>query len=156
VSGQLAEAVLADLDGDALDRLAELLAPRLPGIVTAPARFTEPLLTCAEAASRARTHVETIRRAIRSGALRAYHVGREWRIAPADLDAWLNLKQPRERLPRPGVRRPSTRGRPLADALSAIETAPRASYDGRQNTKRPGDADTSPAMAQGSYPHEQD
>jgi excisionase family DNA binding protein len=99
MTGQLVEALLAD--SDALDllaellapRLAELLAPRLARTATAPASFTEPLLTCAEAASRARTHVETIRRAIRSRTLRAYRVGREWRIAPTDLDAWLTPRR---------------------------------------------------------------
>jgi excisionase family DNA binding protein len=129
MSGQLAQAVLADLDSDGLDRLAELLAPRLARIATAPTHSAEPLLTCAETAIWARVHVETIRRAVRSGALHAYRVGREWRIASADLEAWLNREKPREHSARPRTRRRSTRPRPMADALAAMDTRPREPYD---------------------------
>jgi len=61
-----------------LDRLAELLADRVAVRVGAgspaehrAAPLADVMLTCSQAAQRAGTHVETIRRAIRSGALSA-------------------------------------------------------------------------------------
>jgi excisionase family DNA binding protein len=113
---------LADLDSDALDRLAELLAPRLERIATAPASSAGQLLTCGETATRAGTCVDTIRRAIRSGALGAYRVGREWRIAPADLEAWLIRGKARTQPSSPPrAQRPGAALRPLADALAALD-----------------------------------
>jgi len=119
----LARALLDALDDDDLVELAERLAPLLPPrrAPAKPLETQEAMLTCAQAAQQAGTHVETIRRAVRSGALRAGMAGRSPRIAPADLDAWLrgsgrNGQTPRSRAPQPTGKR-----RPLADALRSME-----------------------------------
>lgn len=113
----------ADLDD--LAELAKLLSPLLPE----PDRrevSAAVMLTCSQAAQRARTHVETIRRAVRSGALPAGRVGRSLRIAPSHLDAWLSGDR-RASAPRPpGGRRPRASRprparRPLADAFAGTE-----------------------------------
>jgi len=114
----IARALIDDLDDDTLDHLAELLAPRiLARFEPAPVEPAD-LLTCAEAAAQAHVHVETIRRAARSGALPAARAGRTVRIAPADLSAWLQDAQTPVSVSRPRARR-SKGGRTLADALAA-------------------------------------
>jgi excisionase family DNA binding protein len=103
---------LTDAELEALaDRLAPLIAERLaspPG-----------LLTPHEAARRAGVHVETIRRAVRTGALPASRAGRAVRIDADDLDRW--LRQEHGARAHAGRRRPRPRAagrRPLADALA--------------------------------------
>ena len=114
----LVDALLAEFDEDALAELARRLAPYLPAAVEAPA---DDLLTTSEAARRASVHIETVRRAIRAGHLAvAGQVGRNARLAPADVDAWVAAGRvsatPRPRASRPrGTRR---RG-PLEDAIAA-------------------------------------
>lgn len=136
MSGHLARALLDDLDadGEALDRLAELLAPHMAAHTATPqAAPSERLLTCAEAAQRTGVHIETIRRAVRSGALRAGRAGRSPRIAPADLDAWLaGADRAAGRTPQPRARRPRTTRKPLATALEALERRDRAQPDTRR------------------------
>jgi len=112
-------------DPDDLAELAKLLSPLLPE----PERWevsAAVMLTCSQAAQRAGTHPETIRRAIRSGALSAGRVGRSLRIAPSHLDAWLSgdrrrtsVRQPADRRPR--ADRPRAAGRPLAEAFASME-----------------------------------
>jgi excisionase family DNA binding protein len=124
VTSQLVDAVLADLDADALDRLAELLAPRLQARLAAPT--PDVLLTCAQAAARAGVHVESIRRAVRSGVLQAGSVGRSPRISTADLDGW--VATPRRRgSSRRRARTSTVARRPLAEALASVGNA-----DGRE------------------------
>ena len=80
-----------------------------------------PLITVAEAANRAGVHRETVRRGCRTDAIKAIKLGRNWRIAPADLDTWLGLSADHGRpQPRHVQHRTSrSRGRrPLADAFS--------------------------------------
>jgi excisionase family DNA binding protein len=103
----------------------DALAGRLRAYLREPAddcSTPEPLLTVHEAAQRARAHPETIRRAIRSGALHAVRAGRSLRIAPGDLDAWLQRSAARTR-PAPPRRTPASgmRRQPLAGALAALE-----------------------------------
>jgi hypothetical protein len=126
MSGDLAHAVLADLDTDALASLADLLAPHLlERIEPAPRELTQ-LLTCAQAASRADTHVETVRRAARSGALEAAGwVGRSPRITPMALTAWLACErrakaQPDLRRPRPDATTHNATRRPMTSALARL------------------------------------
>jgi excisionase family DNA binding protein len=122
----IARALVAELDDDALDRLAEMLAPRILARLDAlqfpahgfPASAApEALLTCGQAAERAGVHVETIRRAARSGALPAARAGRVVRISPADLSAWLEDARKPVAVGSSRRRRPRT-GRTLADALA--------------------------------------
>lgn len=108
-----------DLD---LDALADLVAPLVAARLAAGA--PAELLTPAEAARRAGVHAETIRRAIRSGALSASRVGRSLRVSPEDLDAWLRPEPASRSVRRARRRRASYR--PLAASLSATlpDTAP--------------------------------
>jgi excisionase family DNA binding protein len=78
------------LDARALDelgRLAERVAERL---LERRAAGAEPLLSTCEAARAAGVHPETVRRAIKAGALRtAGYVGNRPRMRRADVDAWV-------------------------------------------------------------------
>ena len=120
---ELGRALLDALDEDDLAELAERLAPLVtPRLAPAkPVEAAEVMLTCSEAALRTGTHVETIRRAVRSGALRAGTAGRSARIAPADLGAWLRGSAPDGRTSRPRAPQPTGKRRPLADALRSVE-----------------------------------
>jgi excisionase family DNA binding protein len=125
---ELGHALLGALDRDDLVALAGLLAPFLRGAEPCAA---ESMLTCSQAAQRAVVHAETIRRAVRSGALPASKVGRSLRIAPTDFDAWLSrpdapTTQPPGRRPQTGRRR-TARGRPLANALANMNDRPTGS-----------------------------
>lgn len=121
-------------DPDDLAELAKLLSPLLlePEREEVSAAGGEVMLSCSQAAQRAGTHVETIRRAVRSGALPAGRVGRSLRIAPSHLDAWLSVdgrcasaRRPPARRPRASRPRPARR--PLADAFAMEENAPSGS-----------------------------
>ena len=110
------------LDNENIDTGPVGLSPsELRGLADAlrPYLQTEPaaLLTPREAAQRAGVHVETVRRAVRSGALPASHAGRVVRIEPGDLDAWLGGTQQPYRA-RTRRRRSSAPRGPLADALT--------------------------------------
>ena len=88
---ELGHALLDSLDEDDLAELAYRLAPFLPLRLGRPETLPEEaMLTCGQAAQRAGTHVETIRRAVRSGALHAGRAGRSPRIAPGDLNSWMH------------------------------------------------------------------
>ena len=88
------------LDAQALDQLAPATLDRLADIVAG--RLAErrreaeaPLLTVAEAAGVAGVHPETVRRAIRSGALRAAgYAGRRPRLRRHDVEQWLTEPAP--------------------------------------------------------------
>jgi excisionase family DNA binding protein len=155
VTDRLLAALLDTLDDSALDRLAALLAPRIWALAPddAPGDGTARLLTCSQAAQHAGTHIETIRRAVRSGALPAGRVGRSPRIDPADLDAWLRGGM-RTGSTRPTVtatraRRPSARRRPLGDALAAMEPGGRGGVRSAATRKRPGGAPNTPGHGPG-------
>jgi len=119
MSGQLASALLDSLDDAALDRLAELLAPRIEArLDSPPAAAPDTPLSCGEAAELAGVHVETIRRAARSGKLPCVRAGTAVRIDPAGLDAWLTTGRRPAATPRARPRHRRT-GTPLKDALNA-------------------------------------
>ena len=106
------------LGDDDLRILAEHLAPLIAErIGPAPPGDAPALLTPQAAAARAGVHVETIRRAYRSGALPCARAGNAVRIDAADLDAW--LAAPRN------VRAPHPRrnGSPMRDAMAAVRSA---------------------------------
>lgn len=119
----LGRSLLDALGPDDLDALAERLAPRLRAMMgdAEPERVSRPL-SPHEAAERARTHPETIRRAVRSGALPASRAGRSIRVDPADLDTWLN-RPPSQRAEPVARRAPARRShrRPLGDALAQLD-----------------------------------
>ena len=78
---------LDELGPQTIDRLAELVAERL---IEQRAAGAEPFLSTAEAARVAGVHPETVRRAIKAGALStAGHVGNRPRMRRADVDAWV-------------------------------------------------------------------
>ncbi|MBV8940549.1 MAG: helix-turn-helix domain-containing protein [Solirubrobacterales bacterium] len=122
----LLQALLVELNGadpDMLAALRERLALRPEKEVTLADNSAEPLLTCSEAAERARVHIETIRRAVRRGELPASRAGRCLRIAVRDLEAWLKAPKAQQQSASLVRRRaPSSRARrPLATALAALD-----------------------------------
>ncbi|MDX1424416.1 MAG: helix-turn-helix domain-containing protein [Kiloniellales bacterium] len=50
----------------------------------------QPLLTPAQVADRLQIHERTVTRWLREGYLRGFKLGKEWRIAPADLEAFMD------------------------------------------------------------------
>ncbi len=116
---EFARALPGALDQDTLVALAALLSPY---ISIEPAA---ELLTAADAAGRARVHVETIYRAVRSGELQvAGKVGRSLRISAAALDEWLERTAGHRDGKEPVRRRPQRRSRQrdrysLRDAFEA-------------------------------------
>ncbi len=49
----------------------------------------QKLLTPAQVAERLQIHERTVTRWLRDGYLRGFKLGKEWRIAPADLDSFM-------------------------------------------------------------------
>jgi excisionase family DNA binding protein len=117
----LGTAWVAQLDADDLAALAARLAPYLP--TSSEPAPVEPLLTVAQAAARASMCAETVRRAVRSGALPAARAGRSLRVRPDDLDAWLRRSERPQTAPQTPVRRARSRAkrRPLGAALAALD-----------------------------------
>lgn len=126
VSTRTVAAFLAELKGDA-DARRELIAALTPELIEAFRAYleaapryggTDELLTCAEAAKIANASVETVRRAVRSGNLRADYVGRSPRISRDDLRAWMS-REKRSRSPRSRAP-PSAGRRPMAEAFAKL------------------------------------
>jgi len=123
---------LDELGPQTLDRLADLVAARL---VERPAAGAEPLLSTAEVARVAKVHPETVRRAIKAGALSTVgYVGNRPRMRRADVDEWIaggavgmdaliTASAVRARPPR--LRRPGPPRR-LGEALSSLMPEGRA------------------------------
>jgi excisionase family DNA binding protein len=101
-----------EMDVEHLEELRRLLSVEEP-----PAPREGALLTCAQAAARAGCCAETIRRAVRSGALPAGSVGRCPRIAAADLDRWVDRSKPTRPAAADCNVRSRTRRQPMTDAL---------------------------------------
>jgi len=55
--------------------------------------MTTPLLKVQEVATRCQVDALTVRRWIDRGELPAYKIGREWRVEPASLDAFLAARR---------------------------------------------------------------
>jgi excisionase family DNA binding protein len=118
---------LDELGPQTIDRLAELVAERL---IEQRAAGAEPLLNTSEAARAAGVHPETVRRAIKAGALQTVgYVGNRPRMRRTDVDAWVAGGAPaidarvtdgmvRRRPPR--LRRASPHPRRLGEALSSL------------------------------------
>lgn len=89
IAREVARLLPLALDEDALAALADRLRPLIATDAVAPSA-AEPLMTTSEAAELARVNVETIRRAVRSGALpAAAMIGRSPRISALALEQWL-------------------------------------------------------------------
>ena len=114
---------LADLGPETIDRLADLVEARL---MRRRAAGEEPLLSAAAAAELVDVSADTIRRAIRSGAIEvAGYVGSRPRVRRSDLEAWLARGQrPTPALSEPGASRTGVRPRPrrrvLGDAIDEL------------------------------------
>jgi excisionase family DNA binding protein len=114
---------LESLGPQTLDRLAELVEARL---MLRRAAGEERLLSAAAAAELVDVSADTIRRAIRSGAIEvAGYVGSRPRLRRGEVEAWLARGQrpapttSDARLARPGFR-PRPRRRVLGDALDQL------------------------------------
>lgn len=123
----LLHAFLAELeaaDRITLEALRMHLAIPSPEGVAPAENPADRLLTCLEAAERARVHPETIRRAARQGKLPALRAGRKLRIWARDLDRWLCHQEPQLAGLRPDRqrRRRATRG-PMRDALARLDSS---------------------------------
>jgi excisionase family DNA binding protein len=122
---------LDELGPQTIDRLAELVAERL---IEQRAAGAEPLLSTREAARVAGVHPDTVRRAIKAGALcTAGYVGNRPRMCRADVDAWVAGGAPAiDALVTDGIRaRPPRLSRPgpprrLGEALSSLMPQDRA------------------------------
>ena len=115
---------LDELAPRTIDRLADLVAARL---ADRRATAEAPLLTVADAAQVAGVHPETVRRAIRAGALRAAgYAGKRPRLRREEVERWLQEPASAQATSRAGIRasrRVDRRSsRPvLGTALSAIK-----------------------------------
>jgi excisionase family DNA binding protein len=115
---------LDELGPRTLDRLADLVAQRL---AERQAAGQAPLLNTGDVAEIAGVHANTVRRAIRSGALKvAGYVGQRPRMRRKDVDAWIASNAPPwtaneepARSPR-RARRQTGYPRVLGDALRAV------------------------------------
>lgn len=88
MSGHLFRALLDELDDQALDELAALLAPRLAQRPAPPPEPDDGLLSPSDAAGRVKLSRKTIYRAVTSGDLPARKVVGQWRISRDDLEEW--------------------------------------------------------------------
>jgi excisionase family DNA binding protein len=114
---------LDELGPETIDRLADLVEARL---VNRRAAGEEPLLSAAAAAELVDLSADTIRRAIRSGAIEvAGYVGARPRVKRSEVEAWIARGQrpaplvSAARASRPGFR-PRPRRRVLGDALGGL------------------------------------
>lgn len=120
IARQVARVLAGGLDEDSVSALAARLRPYLEAD-----SGSDRLLTASEAAERANVHVETVRRAIRSGDLSvAGKVGRSLRISVSAIDEWLaagaDPSEQDQKVRQRRVRRPPARGPySLLDAFGA-------------------------------------
>jgi excisionase family DNA binding protein len=114
---------LDEVGPETIDRLADLVEARL---MLRRAAGAEPLLSAAAAAELVGVSVDTVRRAIRAGALPAAgYVGSRPRVRRADVEAWVSRgKGPAPAVASgassPGGWRPRPRRRLLGDALDEL------------------------------------
>src|SRR5215211_7854752 len=127
---RLAAELVAALDDEALDQLAEQLAPRLALRIVPDAMHDRRLehrgfMTAAEVAVRARLHLQTVYRHLRSGRLRGDRAGSGWRITPEAFEEYVAVEQPAQTRGTSASRaRLATKGRsPLRALLDAEKEA---------------------------------
>src|SRR3954447_15565017 len=88
---------LDELGPRTIDRLADLVAQRL---AERRAAGELPLLSAVEAAKVAGVHPDTVRRAIRIGALQVVgYVGQRPRMRREDVEAWIGANEPPSSVP---------------------------------------------------------
>lgn len=121
----LGRSFLSQLDDEDREAFRDWLGPAVPPPALGLVPNVEPrrMLTAVDASDCVGVHVETIRRAVRAGALRAVRAGRSVRIDPDDLAAWLTTSHAvgaAEELPR---RRHGRSRSPMTDALSRLDNA---------------------------------
>lgn len=92
-------ALLAELDDDSLDQLAQRLAPRLATVTACHGSGDSEALTTAQAARRAGVSTRTVRRALSADTLEGHTVAGRWRIEVQSLDQWLRLGAPTSATP---------------------------------------------------------
>jgi excisionase family DNA binding protein len=63
--------------------------------------FSQPLLTTHDVAEILRVNEATVRAWIKARDLRAFHIGREWRVAQGDLERFLDAHANRRATTRP-------------------------------------------------------
>jgi excisionase family DNA binding protein len=86
----IADGLPDELDDETAAKLAARIGPYVEAFRDAADTSREYLLTPTEVARLARVHVETVRRAVRAGRLRAAgRVGRSPRIHPLDVERWI-------------------------------------------------------------------
>jgi excisionase family DNA binding protein len=110
---RLAAELVAALDDEALDQLAERLAPRVAAhLADSPTpgsgNQARSWMTVGEVATATRLHPQTVYRHLRSGRLQGDHAGSRWRVAPEALEDYLSTAPPSQR-PRPKARSPPRR-----------------------------------------------
>ena len=96
--------------------------------------LSRPLLTVHEAAVLLRINEATVRAAIHDQSLRAIRIGREWRIAFKDLEAFVNTHATR---PPDDAATPQRAGDPVAGAPAAGSLLPQATRP-QPSTQTPG------------------
>ncbi len=120
MSDSLAATLIAGLDDDALDALAERLAPRLAHRVEAAPRPEPAGYTVATLAADLRITPKVVYGAIHRGELPATRSGRSFYVSGEAVRQWLGAREdPRARRPSPARRRVARS--PLRDALARLE-----------------------------------
>jgi excisionase family DNA binding protein len=116
MSGDLARALLHDLDDETLAVLAARLRPHLVGQPCGPGS----LLTVDEAAQAAGVSGRTVRRALLAGLLEGEQAAGRWRVTPAALERWRAAGAPARSTPRPVSGRRHPRSPEASSAADAI------------------------------------
>ena len=122
---------LDELGPRTLDRLADLVAQRL---AERRAAGEAPLLTTGDVAEIAGVHPDTVRRAVKTGALQVVgYVGQRPRMRREDVDAWIASNDPPER---GDERAGASRGRSAALAAAELPApARRRHQDARAGSR---------------------
>jgi excisionase family DNA binding protein len=111
----LGQVLLRTLDAGDLAELRRKLG--LDSEPQTPASGAQALMSAAAAAERCGCSVETVRRAARSGALRAVKIGRRWRFDPVALTTWLESVESGAQLKTQSRHGPKRSGRIMRDAF---------------------------------------
>lgn len=118
----LARALLAELDAETLDALADLLAPRLADRLGDHDDAPRIGYTIASLAADLGVSAKTVRGAVHRGELPAVRRGSRYVIAADAAQAWIAASTDGPAPRRPRARAGQRRGRPLAEAFARIDT----------------------------------